>query len=236
MESLVHSAFAGGLCLWGMFRSLVPLPTHFLAMSLYRLLITAVLGLLGLVSCVQDPYAMRRMGETMYLEGITVFPEPSRPSAATLPDTFSYWEGGGSGAPLIRLSLSEQASYFYRGGHIIGRSKISSGDAAHPTPQGRFKVFLKDADHKSSVYGWMIDRNGTVVNDNADVRVDKIPPGGKFDPAKMTWFLNFYPAIGMHAGFLPGYPASHGCVRMPEWMAKHYFENAPVGTPVIVEP
>jgi lipoprotein-anchoring transpeptidase ErfK/SrfK len=40
----------------------------------------------------------------------------------------------------------------------------------------------------------------------------------------------------MHAGYLPGYPASHGCVRMPEWMAKHFFDAAPIGTPVEVVP
>ena len=65
---------------------------------------------------------------------------------------------------------------------------------------------------------------------------DRVPPGGKFDPSKMTWYLQFYTALGMHAGFLPGYAASHACVRMPEWMARHFFENAPVGTPVTVVP
>ena len=50
----------------------------------------------------------------------------------------------------------------------------------------------------------------------------------------MTWYNQFYPAIGMHAGDLPGYPASHGCVRMPEWMARNFFEAAPLGTPVEV--
>jgi lipoprotein-anchoring transpeptidase ErfK/SrfK len=48
-------------------------------------------------------------------------------------------------------------------------------------------------------------------------------------------YLNFAPAVGMHTGYLPGYAASHGCVRMPDGMAKKFFENAQVGTPVIVE-
>jgi len=39
----------------------------------------------------------------------------------------------------------------------------------------------------------------------------------------------------MHTGYLPGYAASHGCVRMPDHMARKFFENAEVGTPVIVE-
>jgi lipoprotein-anchoring transpeptidase ErfK/SrfK len=82
----------------------------------------------------------------------------------------------------------------------------------------------------------MVDADGNVVNNDADIFKDKVPPGGKFDPSKMTWYLQFAPAIGMHAGYLPGYPASHGCVRMPEWMAKHFYDNAPVGTPVEVVP
>jgi len=51
----------------------------------------------------------------------------------------------------------------------------------------------------------------------------------------MPYFLRFNYGIGMHTGFLPGYAASHGCVRMPDFMAKKFFENTKIGTPVIVE-
>jgi hypothetical protein len=50
----------------------------------------------------------------------------------------------------------------------------------------------------------------------------------------MPFFIRFNGGIGMHAGRLPGYPASHGCVRMPRAMAAHFFANAPLGTPVTV--
>ena len=51
----------------------------------------------------------------------------------------------------------------------------------------------------------------------------------------MPYFLRFNGGIGMHAGFLPGFPASHGCVRMPAQMAERFFQHAPLGTPVTVE-
>ena len=50
----------------------------------------------------------------------------------------------------------------------------------------------------------------------------------------MRYYMEFRPAIGMHAGFLPGYPASHGCVRMPRDSAARFFERVQIGTPVTV--
>ena len=48
----------------------------------------------------------------------------------------------------------------------------------------------------------------------------------------MPYFLRVHGGVGMHAGYLPGYPASHGCIRLPKEMALKFFEDAPVGTPV----
>ena len=50
----------------------------------------------------------------------------------------------------------------------------------------------------------------------------------------MPYYMEFSSAIGMHAGYLPGYPASHGCVRMPRDLAATFFERVQVGTPVTV--
>ena len=72
----------------------------------------------------------------------------------------------------------------------------------------------------------------SVVSD-ADVDM-RVPRGGKFIPAPMHYFMRFHGADGMHAGYLPGYPASHGCVRMPEQMAIAFFNAVEVGTPVRV--
>jgi lipoprotein-anchoring transpeptidase ErfK/SrfK len=53
----------------------------------------------------------------------------------------------------------------------------------------------------------------------------------------MTNFMRLTPdGIGMHAGFLPGYPASHGCIRMPEHMSENFFNNVNLGTPVTIVP
>jgi lipoprotein-anchoring transpeptidase ErfK/SrfK len=50
----------------------------------------------------------------------------------------------------------------------------------------------------------------------------------------MPYFMRVTGGIGMHEGFLPGYAASHGCIRMPGFMAERFFENVSVGTPVTV--
>ena len=50
----------------------------------------------------------------------------------------------------------------------------------------------------------------------------------------MPYFMRIVGGIGMHAGYLPGYPASHGCIRMPEFMAENFFNSVSVGTPVTI--
>jgi lipoprotein-anchoring transpeptidase ErfK/SrfK len=115
-------------------------------------------------------------------------------------------------------------------------SKISSGNEDHSTPPGRYKITQKNKDHKSSVYGVFKDKaTGMTTNDNVDIRVDKVPPGQVYYAAPMPNFMRFNGGIGMHTGYLPGYAASHGCIRMPDHMAEHFFNNVEVGTPVIVE-
>jgi hypothetical protein len=78
-----------------------------------------------------------------------------------------------------------------------------------------------------------VDANGKTMVADADVDM-KVPRGGKFIPAPMRYFMRFHEADGMHAGYLPGYPASHGCVRMPEQLAIAFFRAIDVGTPVTV--
>ena len=149
----------------------------------------------------------------------------------------SYWNGDGvTGAASIRIVLSEQRAYFYKGGKLVGESTISSGKKGFETPPGHYKVIQKDKDHVSNMYGDYIDKDGNVVQHNVDVTKDPLPKGAKFDGAKMPFFLRFSGGYGMHAGYLPGYAASHGCVRMPMDMAEHFFDAADEGTRVKVEP
>jgi len=158
-------------------------------------------------------------------------------SPPAIPDDISYWDGDGvTGAPLIKINRSQQKAYFYKGGQLVGISKISSGNEDHSTPPGTYKITQKDKDHKSSAYGVFKDKaTGQTINDNVDIRVDKTPPGAIFYAAPMPNFMRFSGGIGMHTGYLPGYAASHGCIRMPHHMSTKFFENVELGTPVVVE-
>jgi hypothetical protein len=161
---------------------------------------------------------------------------PHHPPPA-IHDDISYWDGDAvSGPPLIKINRGLQKAFFYKGGELVGISKISSGSEDHSTPPGNYKITQKSKDHKSSIYGVFKDEvTGQTINDNVDIRVDKIPPGAVYYAAPMPNFMRFNGGIGMHTGYLPGYAASHGCIRMPHHMSEKFFENVEVGTPVIVE-
>ena len=201
-----------------------------------RRLITAVLlvGLGLLAGCASDP----RLGRgTQYLRddgGIVSLPDRGRPSF----DTVSYWDGDGvSGAPSVIIRLSEQHAYFFKGSQLVGVSSISTGREGFDTPAGNFKIIQKDKDHVSSRFGDYLDaKTGAMIKKDADRNVDPLPKGAKFDGAKMPFFMRIVGGTGMHEGFLPGAPASHGCIRMPSFMAEAFFRNVSVGTPVRIIP
>jgi lipoprotein-anchoring transpeptidase ErfK/SrfK len=133
----------------------------------------------------------------------------------------------------IELDLTNQRAYLIQDGDIVYDSPISSGRSSHPTPVGQFKVTQKSIDHRSSLYGRVVDARGRVVTADADSSTP-VPPDGKFERAPMRYFLRFNGAVGMHAGILPGYPASHGCVRLPASKAALFYNVAEIGTPVRV--
>lgn len=197
-------------------------------------------ALLGLIaSC--TPYearstAISNQGSTGYLAGIRAT-TPYDGSSANPNEAASFWDGDGvEGSPLIRINLADQKAYYYKGDQLVGLSPLSTGTEARRTPKGRFKITQKSPNHRSSLYG--VIRNvatGEIVNDDADTRKHRAGPDEVFERAPMNFFMRFNGGIGMHEGFLPGYPASHGCVRMPRKMAQIFFENTPLGTPVIVE-
>ncbi|MEX2577624.1 MAG: L,D-transpeptidase [Verrucomicrobiales bacterium] len=147
----------------------------------------------------------------------------------------SYWDGDRlSGTPSIKIDLGEQRAYFYKGDQLAGVSSVSTGREGYNTPAGTFRITDKNADHRSNLYGDYVDDNGRVVASNVDVRKDKAPPGTRFRGAPMPNFMRFNGAIGMHGGYLPGYPASHGCVRLPEDLARRFYANVSPGTEVTV--
>ena len=133
----------------------------------------------------------------------------------------------------VDIDLGRQTAFLLRGNRVVLASPISSGRYGHLTETGSFKIIQKEMDHYSSLYGKIVDAWGRTVVSDADSDM-KVPRGGKFIPAPMHYFMRFHEGTGMHAGYLPGYPASHGCVRMPEQNAIRFFNAVDIGTPVRV--
>ena len=133
----------------------------------------------------------------------------------------------------IEIDLQEQTAYLIRNGRAVLSTPISSGRYGHLTDVGSFKVVEKERNHFSTLYGRIEDARGNTIVADADADMP-VPRGGRFVPAPMRYFVRFNSTIGMHAGYLPGYPASHGCVRLPEEKAIAIFQAVEVGTPVTV--
>jgi hypothetical protein len=133
----------------------------------------------------------------------------------------------------VIINLSDQTVSLAQQDRITLVSPIASGKPGWSTPTGNFKIFNKDINHQSRSFGLVVDVYGRVLNANATPS-SFIPRGGHYLPAPMPYFMEFSPAVGMHAGYLPGYPASHGCVRMPRDLAALFFERVHIGTPVTV--
>jgi hypothetical protein len=111
------------------------------------------------------------------------------------------------GPVLVVISLPEQQAYVYRNGFLIGRTTISSGRVGHRTPTGVFTVLEKQRKHYSNIY--------------------KGAPMPFME--RLTWG-----GIALHGGKLPGYPDSHGCVRLPKEFSQLLFGVTRVGTTVVV--
>ncbi len=108
---------------------------------------------------------------------------------------------------VVVVSLTEQRAYVYRNGVEIGFTTVSTGKPGHETPTGIFTILQKDADHHSSLY-----------NDAA------MP-----DQERLTW-----DGVALHAGGLPGYPSSHGCVHLPSKFAEDLFGESHLGMTVVI--
>jgi hypothetical protein len=108
---------------------------------------------------------------------------------------------------VIVVSIAQQRAYAYRNGLPIGISTVSTGKKGHETPTGVFTLLQKNVDHKSNLYN------------SAPMPYMQ----------RLTW-----DGIAMHAGNLPGYPASHGCVRLPMGFAKLLYGVTKLGLTVIV--
>lgn len=121
------------------------------------------------------------------------------------------WIWGGDskqmGPMAIVVSLDEQRAYVYRNGLLVAVSTVSTGKPGHETPTGVFTILQKDKDHHSSLYN------------NAPMPYQQ----------RLTWG-----GVALHAGGLPGYPESHGCVHLPTAFAQKLFDATNMGMTVVV--
>ena len=112
-----------------------------------------------------------------------------------------------SGPLIVLVSVPEQVMHVYRNGILIGRSTVSTGSTGHATPGGVFSILEKKQEHYSKTY------------DNAPMP----------NMQRLTWT-----GIAMHSGNLPGYPASHGCIRLPFDFSQLLFSTTSKGGTVVV--
>ena len=121
-----------------------------------------------------------------------------------------YWwhpEISPRGPLMVLVSIPEQKMHVYRNGILIGRSTISTGTKGHDTPGGVFSILEKRQEHRSKKY------------DNAPMPYMQ----------RLTWT-----GIAMHSGQLPGYAASHGCVRLPYDFSQLLFSATNSGGTVVI--
>jgi L,D-transpeptidase catalytic domain len=121
---------------------------------------------------------------------------------------FNWFPERSSGGPiLVIVSIPDQLVHVYRNGIRVAASTCATGKPGHETPTGVFKILQKDKHHKSSTYN-----NAPMPNMN-----------------RLTWS-----GIALHAGNLPGYPASHGCVRLPLAFSELLFGITRLGMTVVI--
>lgn len=134
---------------------------------------------------------------------------PADTAPATLKSGEFVWNPGAApeGPMVVIVSLTEQRAYVYRNGIEIGFTTVSTGKPGHETPTGIFTILQKDKDHTSSIYN------------NAPMPYQE----------RLTWG-----GVALHAGGLPGYPESHGCVHLPSKFAEDLFGVSNMGMTVVV--
>lgn len=136
----------------------------------------------------------------------------------------------------VEISLREQRGLLLVDGAIAMDFPVATGKSSHPTPKGSYKILDKKQDYASNLYGRIISATGETVVSDADTREDVVPEGGRFAGAKMPYWMRITPTgVGMHVGYVPGRPASHGCIRLKKDVAVELFKILAVGSPVTVD-
>jgi len=136
--------------------------------------------------------------------------------------------------PRIVVHLKTQHMDLFDQDAHVAQSSISSGRKHHVTPRGDYVILEKLPVHVSSRYGDYVNSVGEVALSNINNEETPPPKDATFHGVNMPYFLRIEGGIGLHAGPLPGYRSSHGCIRLPPCFAKKLYEVVPPGTPVTV--
>ena len=135
----------------------------------------------------------------------------------------------------LEISLNDQRGLLLVDGAIAMDYPVATGKKSHPTPAGSYTILAKEKKYASNLYGKITDAEGTVVVADADSRTDPIPEGGKFEGASMPYWMRLTTSgVGLHVGYVPGRPASHGCIRLRNDTAQKLFALTKIGTPVVI--
>ncbi len=132
----------------------------------------------------------------------------------------------------LEIDLGDQRARVYRGSILVIETQISSGKPGYSTPTGRFIIQEKLVEKKSGRYGTWYDGSGAELR--GDDSFDPPPGAAQFVGADMPYWLRLTDGIGMHVGFVPDGPASHGCIRVPSNVQPLIFSKVGIGTPVLV--
>lgn len=199
-----------------------------------RVIPAVCLGLVmcGFTSCASDPAGVSNNSGAAVSQGATPMASPvgspvgspgaspgvaGSPAANAMPEPETQklkpgeftWnpERSTSGPVVVVVNLPDQEARVYRNGLLIGRSSVSTGKPGHETPTGVFHILEKNKKHFSSTYN------------NAPMPFQE----------RVTWG-----GIALHAGKLPGYPASHGCVRLPLKFSALLYDVTSNGSTVVI--
>ncbi len=138
----------------------------------------------------------------------------------------------------IEIDLSEQRARIYKndgtGSHLAIETQVSTGKSGHSTSTGTFRIKEKLVEKRSTLYGRWVSGSGQTVSSAGDSR--SRPSGGSsFVGASMPYWMRINGGIGMHIGYVPDYPASHGCIRVPSAVQPLIFSKVGVGTSVTIK-
>ena len=156
-----------------------------------------------------DPTGQKAAGPAKPPPAVYTHTPPQAPKAPAIKPGRFIWrpELSPQGPVVVVISIPEQVAYVYRNGVRIGVSSVSTGRRGYETPTGVFPILDKKREYTSNLY------------DDAPMPFME----------RLTW-----DGVALHAGRIPGYPASHGCVRLPHQFAKLLFGVTRIGTPVVV--